>query len=56
MKFLRCERGATAVEYAMIIGLIALFAFAAYRALGQQVQRIISLMWRQMTSASAGPE
>ncbi|MEN3044679.1 MAG: Flp family type IVb pilin [Candidatus Hydrothermales bacterium] len=56
MRILRCEKGATAVEYAMIIGLIALFAFAAYRALGKQVQRIISEMWRQMQQASAGPE
>ncbi|MEO0284158.1 MAG: Flp family type IVb pilin [candidate division WOR-3 bacterium] len=56
MKFLRCERGATAVEYAMIIGLIALFAFAAYKALGKQVQRVIHEMWNKMTEASAGPE
>ncbi len=48
MYFLKCEKGATAVEYAMIIGLIALFAFAAYMALGKQVQRIISLMWQTM--------
>ena len=56
MRILRCERGATAVEYAMIIGLIALFAFAAYKALGKQVQRVIHEMWNKMTEASAGPE
>ncbi len=56
MRLLRCEKGATAVEYAMIIGLIALFAFAAYKALGKQVQRVIHEMWNKMTEASAGPE
>lgn len=38
------ERGATAVEYAMIIGLIALISFAVYKLLGEQVRRIINLM------------
>ncbi|MEN3044677.1 MAG: Flp family type IVb pilin [Candidatus Hydrothermales bacterium] len=55
-KILKDQKGATAVEYAMIIGLIALFAFAAYRALGKQVQRIIALMWRLMQEATPGPE
>ncbi|MEO0253840.1 MAG: Flp family type IVb pilin [candidate division WOR-3 bacterium] len=54
---LDCEKGATAVEYAMIIGLIALFSFAAYRALGQEVWRIIYEMWRKMSKdISAGGE
>ncbi len=56
MRLLRCEKGATAVEYAMIIGLIALFAFAAYMALGKQVQRIIGQMWQNMKEAKAGGE
>jgi len=34
MIFLRSEEGAAVVEYAMIIGVIALFSFAAWKMLG----------------------
>jgi len=59
MKFLKLfknEKGATAVEYAMIIGLIALFAFAAYKALGKEVHRIIVWMKYKFLTIHAGPE
>ncbi len=39
------EDGATAVEYAMIVGLIALVSFVSFRLLGRQVQRIIGWMY-----------
>ena len=38
------EDGATAVEYAMIIGLIALATFAVYRAVGEKVFSIMEQM------------
>ncbi|GEM_PF-2596435 len=38
------EEAATAVEYAMIVGLIALVAFIAFQKLGFEVKRIINLM------------
>ena len=38
------EEGATAVEYAMIIGLIALATFAVYRAVGEKVFSIMEQM------------
>lgn len=38
------EAGATAVEYAMIIGLIALATFAVYRAVGERVFSILREM------------
>ncbi|MEN3046538.1 MAG: Flp family type IVb pilin [Candidatus Hydrothermales bacterium] len=50
------EKGATAVEYAMIIGLIALFAFAAYRVLGREVHKVIVWMRYKLMTVQAGPE
>ncbi len=43
-RFIREEEGATAVEYAMIVGLIALVSFMAYQKLGTEVKRIIAEM------------
>ena len=43
--FIQEEDGATAVEYAMIVGLIALVSFVSFRLLGRQVQRIIGWMY-----------
>lgn len=48
-KIYRDEMGATAVEYAMIIGLIALISFAVYKLLGEQVKRIINLMVEKLS-------
>ncbi len=42
------EEAATAVEYAMIVGLIALVSFLAFRHLGYQVKRIIYEMYIKM--------
>ena len=44
-EFLREEEGATAVEYAMIVGLIALVSFIAFTKLGHQVSQIIGWMY-----------
>ncbi len=54
--FIKCQKGATAVEYAMIIGLIALFAFAAYMVLGKEVRRVIVWMRFKLESAKAGSQ
>lgn len=43
-KLIQSESGATAVEYAMIIGLIALVSFIAFQRLGFEVKRIIREM------------
>ncbi len=43
-RLIKEEEAATAVEYAMIVGLIALVAFTAFRRLGFQVERIIREM------------
>ncbi len=45
MSFIKNEKGATAVEYAMIVGLIALVSFSAFTRLGAEVQRIIGAMY-----------
>lgn len=45
MSFIKNETGATAVEYAMIVGLIALVSFSAFTRLGAEVQRIIGAMY-----------
>jgi pilus assembly protein Flp/PilA len=36
-KLIRCERGANAIEYALVASLIALAAFAAFENLGNRV-------------------
>ncbi|MEO0284161.1 MAG: Flp family type IVb pilin [candidate division WOR-3 bacterium] len=52
MKLLiREEKGASAVEYAMLIGLISLYAFAAYRALSRVTYAVIEHMWNELTKA-----
>jgi len=43
-KFIKNEDGATAVEYAMIVGLIALVSFIAFQRLGFEIRRIIEDM------------
>ncbi|MEN3046539.1 MAG: hypothetical protein ABDH49_06130 [Candidatus Hydrothermales bacterium] len=45
------EKGASAVEYAILIGLISLYAFAAYRALSRVTYKVIENMWIQITKA-----
>lgn len=46
------EEGATAVEYAMIIGLIALATFAVYKYVGVRVFMILDLMQLQLKLAT----
>lgn len=46
------EEGATAVEYAMIIGLIALATFAVYRAVGERVFSILDRMQQSLNTAT----
>ena len=46
------EEGATAVEYAMIIGLIALATFAVYRAVGEKVFSILDRMQQSLNTAT----
>ncbi|GEM_PF-1954730 len=51
-RFIMEEEGATAVEYAMIVGLIALVSFLAFQKLGMQVTRIIAAMFRSLETVS----
>ncbi len=51
-RFIKEETGATAVEYAMIVGLIALVSFTAFTKLGEQVQRIIKEMFKSLSTVS----
>lgn len=37
MRLIRCERGANAIEYALVASLIAIAAFAAFENLGNKV-------------------
>ena len=37
MRVIRCERGANAIEYALVASLIAIAAFAAFENLGNKV-------------------
>jgi pilus assembly protein Flp/PilA len=37
MRVVRCERGANAIEYALVASLIAIAAFAAFENLGNRV-------------------
>jgi len=52
LTFVREEEGATAVEYAMIIGLIALATFAVYKYMGQRTFTIIDEMNFQLKNAT----
>ncbi len=51
-RFIMEEEGATAVEYAMIVGLIALVSFIAFQKLGMQVTRIIAQMFHSLATVS----
>jgi pilus assembly protein Flp/PilA len=39
--FARCERGATAIEYALIAGLISILIIGAVSAIGTQVKAML---------------
>ena len=51
-EFLHEDEGATAVEYAMIIGLIALATFLVFRAMGWRVFDIIDIMQFKLKEAN----
>ncbi len=51
-RFITGEEGATAVEYAMIVGLIALVSFVAFQKLGHEVWRIISEMFYSLSTVA----
>ncbi len=53
-RFLIKEHGATAVEYAMIVGLIALVSFLAFQRLGSQVIAIITKMVMKLVMYISG--
>lgn len=52
VRLMKEEEGATAVEYAMIIGLIALATFAVYRAVGEKVFSILNRMQQSLNTAT----
>ncbi len=52
IRLIREEEGATAVEYAMIIGLIALATFAVYQAVGKRVFTILNQMQLSLGEAT----
>jgi pilus assembly protein Flp/PilA len=48
IKLLRCERGANAIEFALVATLIAIAAYAAFIALGDKVDAMFSNVSNQM--------
>ena len=42
IKFLRCEKGANAIEYALVASLIAIAAVAAFKQLGSSVDSMMN--------------
>lgn len=52
-KFLRDERGATAIEYGLIAGLVSVAAIAALSAMGTSLQGIFGIVSTQLNTAAA---
>ena len=50
-KLLRCVRGATAIEYALVASLIAIAAYGAFQALGNQVDTMYGNVSNHMPSS-----
>ena len=50
IKLLHCERGANAIEFALVCTLIAIAAYAAFIALGNKVERMFNNVSNQMPS------
>jgi pilus assembly protein Flp/PilA len=50
IKLLRCERGANAIEFALVATLIAIAAYAAFIALGDKVEGMFNNVSNQMPS------
>jgi len=51
MTLLRCERGANAIEYALVASLIAIAAYGAFQALGNQVDTMYGNVSNHMPSS-----
>jgi len=49
MKFLRNEEGLTTVEYAIAGGLVGAAVIAAFGFLGDEVARVITLIWTALS-------
>ena len=47
---LRCEKGANAIEFALVATLIAIAAYAAFIALGNRVEAMFNNVSNQMPS------
>lgn len=50
-RLLRCERGANAIEFALVACLIAIAAYAAFIQLGNRVNNMYGNVSNQMPSA-----
>lgn len=48
---LRCERGANAIEFALVATLIAIAAYAAFIALGDKIEVMFNNVSNQMPSS-----
>lgn len=53
MKFLRDEEGATAVEYGLIVGLIAVGLIVAFTLLGGGLDTLFTTAGNEVTDAAA---
>jgi len=54
-QFLKDEEGATAIEYGLIAGLIAVAILATVDGIGTQLNRLFNLILVQLTGAGVAP-
>jgi len=55
MKFIREEDGLTTVEYAIAGGLVGAAVIAAFGFLGDEVARIITVIWNALATVQVAP-
>lgn len=55
MKFIREEDGLTTVEYAIAGGLVGAAVIAAFGFLGDEVARIITVIWNALSTVQVAP-
>jgi len=48
MRIIRCERGANAIEYALVASLISIAALAAYQSLGTKIDTMFNNVSNQL--------
>jgi len=48
MRIIRCERGANAIEYALVASLISIAALAAYQNLGTKIDTMFNNVSNQL--------